>query len=610
MSLLQDLKQWREKAAAKEGVELFRVLPNAAIDEIVRTRPGTKDELMSIKGIKDAKYRKYGVDILRLVSQYRSGGNSVAGASSMDESRWTSHEVRKTDVASSAIASTAPAGRGNPGLNESRDTSYELRDEDADSLLSFRAQPDTLTRVMRAGSPRVEESQAKQRRSLVRQLADRDDKEEVATDSEDPASLILHPASEPEPLSISQFLDGVNLELSGMAARVRGEVSSVDERERVTYFSLKDATDGSTLPCLIFRSAYAMSGVRLAIGDEVIVEGAPEIWKPMGKLSFKCSVVEYAGEGALKKAYDALLAKLTVEGLLAPERKREIPAFPHRIALLTSRDGAAIGDFMMNVGRHGYVIDLYASSVEGARAVPELLAGVRMFNRHADRYDVLVIIRGGGSLESLQAFNNEMLVREIANSKIPVIAGIGHEKDITLATLVADAGVSTPTAASRLVRQSWEDGAERVLRAEHVLRSRTGDLVAGLREALGRMDAALLEHFQTMKERIRTIVERFLAKREALAYGFRHGYESIDVLGNGLRKGKATMLAAAAETVARIEILLKQFDPNRALNLGYSLVRLGNGAILRKSKDARIGDMIDVRLSEGGIEAEITSIAD
>jgi exodeoxyribonuclease VII large subunit len=101
---------------------------------------------------------------------------------------------------------------------------------------------------------------------------------------------------------------------------------------------------------------------------------------------------------------------------------------------------------MMNVGRHGYRINLFASSVEGARAVPELLAGVRYFNHYADRYDVFVIIRGGGSLESLQAFNNEMLVREIAAMPIPVIAGIGHEKDITLATLIADAGVSTPTA--------------------------------------------------------------------------------------------------------------------------------------------------------------------
>jgi len=535
--LLQELKSWREEQAHKEGVELYRVMPNAALEEIVRILPKTRDELMSVKGIKEAKFRKYGAAILKIV----------------------------------AIA------------NES--VSPVIARESATAAIQEEKKLDRHTPIKGAGA--------------------RDDNASDFTLPTTDYELPTH-----EALSVSRFLDGVNLELSGMAARVRGEVSSVDERERVTYFSIKDGDDGSTLPCLIFRSAYLMSGVRLSVGDEVIVEGNPEIWKPMGKLSFKCGFIEYSGEGALKKAYDALFAKLTTEGLLAPERKREVPAFPTRVALLTSRDGAAIGDFMMNVGRHGYRIDLFASSVEGARAVPELLSGLRYFRKYADRYDALVVIRGGGSLESLQAFNNETLVREIAGSKIPVIAGIGHEKDITLATLVADAGVSTPTAASRLVRQSWEDGAERVLRAEHVLRSRIGDLVAGLRDALSRMDTALLDHFQDMKERIRTIVERFLSKREALAYGFRHGYESIDVLGNGLRKGKTTILAAAAETVTRIETLLKQFDPNRALNLGYSLVRFRSGAILRKSKDARIGDMIDVRLSEGGIEAEIVGISE
>lgn len=535
MSLLTDLKKWRETAAAKEGIELFRVLPNAALEEIVKTLPKTKDELMSVKGIKDAKFRKYGAAILKIVSETASGDPSF---SSLREN-----------------AATATI-QGVSGL---------LRTDDTSAL------------VMTEG---------------------------------DHVSDILHPVSAPDALSVSRFLDGVNLELSGMAARVKGEVSSVDERERVVYFSVKDGEDGSTLPCLIFRSAYAMSGIRLSVGDEVIVEGNPEIWKPMGKLSFKCGFIEYAGEGALKKAYDALFAKLTNEGLLAPERKREIPSFPHRIALLTSRDGAAIGDFMMNVGRHGYAIDLYASSVEGARAVPELLAGVRRFNRTPERYDCLVVIRGGGSLESLQAFNNEALVRAIADSKIPVIAGIGHEKDVTLSALVADAMVSTPTAASRLVRQSWEEGAERVARAEHGLRSRAGDLISGIHEQLTDLDTSLLGFFQNMKERIRTIVERFLAKREVIAYSTRSRSESLSVLRNGLKKGKMITVSGFGDRLSHIETLLKQFDPNRALNLGYSLVRLSSGKLLRKSTDANVGDRLEIRLSDGNIGAEIVEIAD
>lgn len=561
MPLLSELKTWRGNQAAKEGVEPWRVLPNAALEEIVRVLPKTKDELISIKGIKEAKYRKYGAAILDIVTVSPGEGKANVGASLPDESRITNHESRE-------------------GFDS--------------SSLSFRA------------SSRVEESRmtGSVPEGIPRQA--RDDKNDVTSDSGNPQSSIVNLRS--DTLSVSAFLDGVNLELSGMAARVKGEVSSVDERERVVYFSLKDAEDGSTLSCLIFRSRYVISGIRLSVGDEVIVEGAPEIWKPMGKFSMKCSMIEYAGEGALKKAYDALLRKLEGEGLLAPERKREIPAFPYRIALLTSRDGAAIGDFMTNVGRHGYRIDLYPSSVEGARAVPELLAGVRFFNRTPERYDCLVVIRGGGSLESLQAFNNEMLVREIADSKIPVVAGIGHEKDITLSTLVADAMVSTPTAASRLVRQSWEEGAERVGVASHRLVSGMTDIASGSKERLGRIDTSLLGHFQGMKERIRGIVERFLGKREWVLAGIRSGGESVSALENGLKKGKNQVLSSLSERLSGLEKLLAQFDPSRALRLGYSLVRLSSGKLLRKSTDAKVGDRLDIRLSEGGVEAEVKEI--
>lgn len=525
--LLFELKAWREKQAGREGVELYRVMPNAALEEIARTKPATKDALMSIKGIKEAKFRKYGREILEIVASF-----PVTGTIKLENS-------------------------GRRGARSKEQGASE--DGDGADLGNQQSEIENL---------------------------------------------------QSEALSVSRFLDGVNLELSGMAARVKGEVSSVDERERVVYFSIKDAEDGSSLPCLIFRSAYVMSGIRLSVGDEVIVEGVPEIWKPMGKLSFKCGFIEYAGEGALKKAYDALLAKLTTEGLLAPERKREIPAFPHRIALLTSRDGAAIGDFMMNVGRHGYRIDLYASSVEGARAVPELLAGVRHFQKHADSYDLLVVIRGGGSLESLAAFNNETLVREIASFPIPVIAGIGHEKDVTLSALVADAMVSTPTAASRLVRQSWEEGAERVLRAEHAI---AGAFSASLNEAavsLEYVESTLADLFREMKERIRTLIDRFVAKREWVRAGIRVGVESVSTLENGLKKGKNQVFLGLSERLSGLEKLLAQFDPSRALRLGYSLVRLSSGKLLRSSTDATVGDRLDIRLSEGRIGAEVIKIAD
>ncbi|MDP2837881.1 MAG: exodeoxyribonuclease VII large subunit, partial [Candidatus Moranbacteria bacterium] len=147
------------------------------------------------------------------------------------------------------------------------------------------------------------------------------------------AAVVLAQEVMDQTLSVSEFLDGLNVELSGMAARIQGEVSSVDVRERVVYFTIKDL-DESTLNCLIFRRQYDISGVGLAIGDEVIVEGAPDIYKPSGRLSLKVGMIELCGEGALKKAYDALKLRLEQEGLFAPEKKRMLPRFPRRIALI------------------------------------------------------------------------------------------------------------------------------------------------------------------------------------------------------------------------------------------------------------------------------------
>ena len=204
------LRIWRAKRASQEGVEPFRILTNAALDGIVARKPTTPDELMEVKGIKDAKCRQYGKEILEIV------GRTGSTVSNLSFPGVVQKEPDGTDV-----------------FNEQEETETKVGDET---------------------------------------------------------------------LSVSRFLDGLNLELSGMAARVRGEISSVDERERVVYFSLKDATEDGMLNCLMFRWQYDVSGVRLREGDEIIVEGVPEIWKPMGKLSLKVGTIEVAGEGALNRA--------------------------------------------------------------------------------------------------------------------------------------------------------------------------------------------------------------------------------------------------------------------------------------------------------------------
>ncbi|MEI6649874.1 MAG: exodeoxyribonuclease VII large subunit [Candidatus Moraniibacteriota bacterium] len=508
------LRIWRAKRASQEGVEPFRVLTNAALDGIAARRPTTPDQLMEVKGIKDAKCRQYGKEILDIVARSGPGTLSFSGG--------------------------VAAGR------------------------------------------------------------DGDETPEPTSEQESLAG--------DEPLSVGQFLDGLNVELSGMAARVRGEVSSVDERERVVYFSIKDSTDDGMLNCLIFRWQYDVSGVRLREGDEIIVEGVPEIWKPMGKLSFKVGTIEVAGEGALKKEYDELYRKLESEGAFAPERKRPLPEFPERIALITSEQGAAIGDFLTNLGRLGVRVDLYPSSVEGKRAVLELLKAVRYFRSRASLYDLLVVIRGGGSIESLQAFNTEALVREINECEIPVIAGIGHEKDVTLSALAADRMVSTPTAVARTIREPWDRARQTLVQSERTIISFFEGALSESSDRLGKSVATFLGFLLGVSDRFERAKSALGSKLSMLEYRLRESSTQLEGMTRRIGEGWKNAAKDVRDRLSRAEGALRQYDPNRLLSLGYAIVRAG-GKVLSKVGDVSLGEELDIRLSDGIVTAEVKSVS-
>ncbi|MEI7749971.1 MAG: exodeoxyribonuclease VII large subunit [Candidatus Moraniibacteriota bacterium] len=506
------LRMWRAKQASKEGIEPYRVLTNVALDGIASRRPTTSDELMEVKGIKDAKCRQYGKEILEIVSRSGSG----------------------------------PGNLSFPGVPRAESIPDDVSESSAEYPV-------------------------------------------VAVD---------------ETLSVSRFLDGLNLELSGMAARVRGEVSSVDERDRVVYFSIKDATDDSLLNCLMFRWQYDVSGVRLRAGDEIIVEGVPEIWKPMGKLSLKVGMIEVAGEGALKKAYDALFRQFESEGIFASERKRSLPEFPERIALITSEQGAAIGDFLTNLGRLGIKVDLYPSSVEGKRAVLELLKAVTYFRAHANQYDLLVMIRGGGSIESLQAFNTEALVRAIAECEIPVLAGIGHEKDVTLVALAADLMVSTPTAVARTIREPWDRARQTLVQSERTIVSIYEGTLSESSDRLGKSVTTFLTFLSGVSERFERATNALHSKLSVLEYRLRESSVLIDGSSRRILEGWNIAAKNVRERLSRAEGSLRQYDPNRVLSLGYAIVRAG-GRVLSKVGDVAVGQEVDIRLSDGSVTAEV-----
>lgn len=520
--ILHILRAWRDRQARMEGVETFRVFPNTVLAAIVEALPRTKDELLSIKGIKDAKCRKYGATLLRLIAE------------------------QTTDIPHTSPALHAPQ----------------------EAIASQVHQTKQLNPF--AGTP------------------------------EENAQSDLT-------LSVSRFLDGLNVELSGMAARVRGEVSSVEARERVVYFTLKDSKDESTLNCLMFRTPYIISGVSLTIGDEIIVEGVPEVYKPSGRLSMKVGIIELAGAGALQKAYAALKQKLEQEGLLAPARKRALPELPENIALITSEQGAAIGDFTTNLGSQGMKVSFYPTSVEGKKAIFEIIHAIRYFNRKPEQYDILILVRGGGSLESLQAFNNETLAREVAGSHIPTLCGIGHEKDITLAALVADMMVSTPTAAARTLRASWEEARSSLVHTETRFLTTFERKFLETEHRITTSSHALVLHLDQFSQRFQRLRERFLQQVTREEFHIEAARQRVESFTDQCERLARKTLETVRRRLAETTEALRRYDPRRALALGYSLI-YRQDVLLKRADRVKKGDQLTLRLARGRLETEVTAV--
>ena len=406
--------------------------------------------------------------------------------------------------------------------------------------------------------------------------------------------------------SVSEFLDYLNDKLVGEEVKLKGEVTSVDERERVIYFNLKDKEDGSVISCLIFRYQYEVSGVKLEIGNEIIVSGYAEIYKPMGKLSLKASIIEVTGEGALKKAYEELKRKLEKERLFSPEAKKPIPDLPQTIGLITSNQGAAIGDFTMNLGSYGFKIKFINSSVEGKQAVFDLIKAVRQF-KEMKSLDVVVIIRGGGSLESLQAFNNEALVREIARLKTPVICGVGHEKDVSLVALVSDLAVSTPTAAARAIRESWDNAIEKLIHNQGIITNSFEKYISGSKYKIEKISFNISNKLSEIFYRFTKAKNNLLKNFEKVCSAMNSKKRKIAFLNNQIVFEYKKTVLAARNKIGVFENIIKTNNPERQLKLGYSIISL-RGRIVRSIKRVKKGDCVDVKMFDGEVEAEVRDV--
>ena len=384
--------------------------------------------------------------------------------------------------------------------------------------------------------------------------------------------------------SISEFVSFLNADLKWMKARIVGEVGEAKSGPTGhMYFTLKDEKDGSMLNCIMWSSKYRLFGITLEPGKKIVASGNPEVYSQNGRLSFVCDTIELAGEGDIKKQYDELKKKLEKEGIFNVENKRPLSKYPHKIGIITSKQGAVIHDFLNNIGKFGFDIKMIDSRVEGQGAVEDLLASIQTFRKKD--IDVLVIIRGGGSMESLMPFNNELLVREIVGFPVPVIAGIGHDKDVPLAAMASDVMVSTPTAAANLFNESWESALLKLERFERDILSRY---------------SLIIKKYQEIENKINLSVQRFRNRITSLG-------AKMDSYSEKYHYSFSSLLVRFSEKLKNIEKIIIMNNPERQLKLGYSIATI-NGKIIKSIKDAKVGQNLEVKLSDGSISSEINKI--
>jgi exodeoxyribonuclease VII large subunit len=385
--------------------------------------------------------------------------------------------------------------------------------------------------------------------------------------------------------SISAYLKLLNGVLNSFEAKIIGEVSEVKiSSAGHVYFSLKDKKDGSVLSCVIWNYDYRLSGIELVEGLEVKAKGFPDIYPVTGRLSFKAKTIQMAGEGALKKEYEKLKKKFEEEGLFDEQRKKEIPLFPRNIGVITSKQGAVINDFLNNLGRFGFKIQFIDSRVEGLEAVKDLISSVKTFKKK--KIDVLVIMRGGGSLESFLAFNNEALIREIVDLSFPVIAAIGHDKDVPLLSLVADKMVSTPSMAANFLNQSWQ-------KAEFDLKEIIMKITNSFSSLLSKTENKINNVFLQIKGKIEKVINDF----KIIEYRITNVIPGI--LGREITKIK--------EKIINIEKIIKYNNPERNLKLGYCIAQSKKG-IVKKIEDVLKDEKIDLKVYNGLINVKVNKI--
>ncbi len=367
---------------------------------------------------------------------------------------------------------------------------------------------------------------------------------------------------------------------------VQGEVSNLTKaRSGHWYFSIKDAQ--SQLKCVMFRSATQYVNVDVKAGDEILVHGRVSVYDARGEYQLYADQIEpIGGVGDLYRQFEELKAKLESEGLFAPERKRPIPAFPKKIGIVTSPTAAAYQD-MQNVLRRRFPmveVILSPSLVQGKSAPPEIVQAIQRLNEFTD-VDVIIVARGGGSIEDLWCFNDEDVARAIVVSEIPVISGVGHEIDFTIADFVADLRAPTPSSAAELATPNQDDLLIDLDRLTMDLNTLFSGTVGDKKNQLGQIQQRL--RYATPLNTVNTAQTK------------------VNDLQIRLQRASQQHLIRLNERLSAKTDALESANPTAILKRGYAIVTDDNGNIVRSADQVKSDDTLHIQLHDSTITAKV-----
>lgn len=428
------------------------------------------------------------------------------------------------------------------------------------------------------------------------------------------------------------------LEITFTSIKVEGEISNLSRPSSGHwYFTLKDK--GAQVRCAMFRSRTAQLKFLPKEGDKIIVRGKVSLYENRGDYQLIVDAMKPSGEGQLQQAFIQLKQKLGAEGLFATERKQAIPGNIQRIAIVTSPTGAAIHDILTVLKRRfpAIEVDLYPVQVQGQQAAQQIIDAINLINTTAlsdsnHAADVIIIGRGGGSIEDLWCFNDENLARTIFHSKLPLVSAVGHEVDFTIADFVADARAPTPSAAAEMLspdqQEYWLKFNQFASRFEksitQLLQNKQWQL-KNTQQRLQHPGDTLRKHSQTLdmlefrlqqsqNNRIRALSQKLAMSEQKLqqnnpAHKLHHINSQLSYLQQRLNNSMKQLLTHKKDQLKNQALVLNAVSPLNTLGRGYSILQHAEESIVRDSHEVKKGDKLTARLGQGKLELSVEKVS-